>query len=251
MHWIWLVQWVTWLSCHWLILSWSHDPKTLYILFLPLDRDVVGTCSWMLWTCTYGLLCMLIELWTLYFMCNLLEYFMDLYLWNYLLEYFMDLYLWTVFGNISTTLKLYWTLSCVFKRITARTWTLKEQLNCFSTLMLCLKLLNEHIFNIFGETGTSRAASSVASPAGTSPVQLAFQGEAQHSQPSRNQPSAASPPRAFPEQPAIQGPAPVQPAHQGLHQSPASTPATQGLHHVLHKLVSWFQSDILFNILQE
>ena len=76
--------------------------------------------------------------WTvaLYFMCNLLEYFMDLYLWNCLLEYFMDLYLWTVFGNISTTLKLYWTLSCMFKRITARTWTLKEQLNCFSTVEL-------------------------------------------------------------------------------------------------------------------
>ena len=33
---------------------------------------------------------MLIELWTLYFMCNLLEYFMDLYLWNCLLEYIIE-----------------------------------------------------------------------------------------------------------------------------------------------------------------
>ena len=127
--------------------------------------------------------------------------------------------------------------------------------------MPCLKLLNEHIFNIFGETGTSSAASppgtsqqcsqpsrdqpSTASPPGTSPAQPALQGPAS---------SAASPPgtsQLSRDQPASQGPAPVQPAHQGLPQAPATTPATQGLHHVLHKLVSWFQFDILFNILQE
>ena len=44
-------------------------------------------------------------------------------------------------------LDLHWTLSCVFKRITARTWTLKEQLNCYSTLMPCLMLLPEHILH--------------------------------------------------------------------------------------------------------
>ena len=143
-----------------------------------------------------------------------------------------------------------------------------------------LKLLNEHIFNIFGETGTSSVTSppgtsqqcnqpsrdqpsrdqpSTASPPGTSQAQPALQGPAssaasppgtsqQCSQLSRNQ---AALPRACPEQPASQGPAAVQPAHQGLPQAPASTLATQGLHHVLHKLVSWFQFDILFNILQE
>ena len=91
-------------------------------------------------------------------------------------------------------------------------------------------------------------ASSAASPPGTSQ---------QCSQPSKDQLSAASPPatsqpsKAHPEQPASQGPASVQPALQGFPQAPASTPVTQGLHHVLHKLVSWFQFDIIFNILQE
>ena len=111
--------------------------------------------------------------------------------------------------------------------------------------MPCLKLLNEHIFNIFGVTGTSQQCNqpskdqlSAASPPGTSPAQPALQ-------------QPASPPRAHPQQPASQGPASVQPALQGFLQAPASTPVTQVLHHVLHKLVSWFQFDIIFNILQE
>ena len=46
-------------------------------------------------------------------------------------------------------------------------------------------------------------------PSREQPAQPALQEAAQRSQLSRNQPSADSPPRAFPEQPSIQGPAPV------------------------------------------
>ena len=80
----------------------------------------------MLWAWTYGLLMWLnCGFYMEYILCAtlldcLLECFMDLYLWNVLLNY--------VCGNIIWT-KSTWTSSCVFKWITARTWTFKEQPN--------------------------------------------------------------------------------------------------------------------------
>ena len=156
MHWIWLVHWVTWLSCPslakilWPLIgpsnhptkpslvnskSWSHDSKTLYILLLPLERHVVECCElvhmdyFVCWlNCGHYFYVQLVGI---FYGLVFMELFTGIFCGTCICELCLEIYLqhWNYIGL----------LGYLFKRITARTWTLKEQLNCFSTWGLAWK----------------------------------------------------------------------------------------------------------------